>query len=298
MFCGQCGTKLDDNARFCYKCGTPTGEGEPLKAPEQQIQPAENIAPQPQTAAKPALPKSYRAVNVMEYGDYDWPYVYPGIDETGRIIEEKTDHGLGIPIIAKTIEVSQNVSGGKGYKTVLRASDIKLEFYITDCRVVFLCDQYDKGGTWTGGLTALALTAIERGVAKARTKGKTLAGHIRYEWMKHIMYIRKSGFLSNEAIRLVYTDRSDTYWQIELDFDKNTDSSAIANDILHRAAHLRASLNCEGLIPESSMQFYREQAQPQARIQHNDAKNTYSYVTFPDSFKAPGAEGRNPEWSI
>ena len=24
MFCTQCGTQLDDDSRFCYKCGTPT----------------------------------------------------------------------------------------------------------------------------------------------------------------------------------------------------------------------------------------------------------------------------------
>ena len=135
----------------------------------------------------------------MEYGDYGWPYVYPGIDEAGRIIEEDSDHGLGM-VMAKSIEVARLAKNEDKYRTVMRVSDIKMEVYVSDARIIFLCDQYSKGGTWSGGLTAIALTAIERGVAKARTRGKTMAGHIRYEWIKHIMYIRKSGLLSSEAL--------------------------------------------------------------------------------------------------
>lgn len=29
MFCTQCGTKLDENAKFCISCGKPTGEEPP-----------------------------------------------------------------------------------------------------------------------------------------------------------------------------------------------------------------------------------------------------------------------------
>ena len=271
----------------------------PMASPVAQVETAQGPAA-PVTAApasiKKELPAAYCAVNIMEYGDYDWPYVYPGISQDGRIIEEATDHGLGM-VMAKTIEVSRLAKGESKYKTVMRVSDIKMEVYVTDARVIYLCDQYNKGGTWTGGLTAIALTAIERGVAKARTRGKTMAGHIRYEWIKHIMYIRKSGLLSNESLRLVYSDRSGNYWQVQVDFDKSVDSSLIANDIMHRAAYLRANLNNDdGTIPESSMQFYREHAQAGALIEHNPDKNTFSYVTFPESFKAPSAEGRNPEW--
>lgn len=288
----------------------PPGVFKPDGEPEEDS-PAQKAAIAPVSAAatdasvpieeaapvKKQLPASYRAISVMEYGDYDWPFVYPGISEDGRIIEEPADHGLGM-VIAKTLDVSCLAKGESKYKTVMRVSDIKMEVYVTDARVIFLCDQYDKGGTWSGGLTAVALTAIERGEAKARTRGKTLAGHIRYEWLKHIMYIRKNGMLSSEALRLIYSDRSGNYWCVEVDFNKSVDSSVIANDIMHRAAFLRANLNNdEGVIPETSMQFYREHAQADAIIEHNPAKNTYSSITFPENYKAPGAEGLNPEWS-
>ena len=389
MFCVHCGTKLDDNMKFCWKCGAPTvtftpGPGtvkaapapaveapspaveselkavpavdapvpEPVAEPVPELKPelvadfqAEPMpkppagvfkpdstpapaaelkatpqpAPEPELKAVPMqelkaapqpapaadttastsrdLPTSYCAVNIMEYGDYGWPYVYPGIDEEGRIIEEDADHGLGM-VMAKSIEVARLAKNEDKYKTVLLISDIKMEVYVSDARIIYLCDQYSKGGTWRGGLTAIALTAIERGVAKARTRGKTMAGHIRYEWIKHIMYIRKSGLLTNESLRIVYTDRSGDTWRVEVSFGKDVDSSIIANDIMHRAAFLRTTLNNDdGVVPESSMQFYREHAQADAVIEHNPAKNTFSVISFPESFKAPVGESRNPEWN-
>ena len=369
MFCVHCGTKLDDNMKFCWKCGAPTvtftpGPGtvkaapapaveapspaveselkavpavdapvpEPMAEPVSELKPelvadfqAEPMpkppagvfkpdstpaptaelkaAPQPAPAADTTastsrdLPTSYCAINIMEYGDYGWPYVYPGIDEEGRIIEEDADHGLGM-VMAKSIEVARLAKNEDKYKTVLLISDIKMEVYVSDARIIYLCDQYSKGGTWRGGLTAIALTAIERGVAKARTRGKTMAGHIRYEWIKHIMYIRKSGLLTNESLRIVYTDRSGDTWRVEVSFGKDVDSSIIANDIMHRAAFLRTTLNNDdGVVPESSMQFYREHAQADAVIEHNPAKNTFSVISFPESFKAPVGENRNPEWN-
>ena len=370
MFCVHCGTKLDDNMKFCWKCGAPTvtftpGPGtvkavpavEPvseLKAapvsetpipvaeapapepvqelkgelvadfqaepmpkppagvfkPDSQPAPAAELKAAPQPAPKPELkavpqtattgrdlPTSYCAVNIMEYGDYGWPYVYPGIDDAGRIIEEPSDHGLGM-VMAKSIEVARLGKNDDKYRTVLRVSDIKMEVYVSDARIIYLCDQYSKGGTWSGGLTAIALTAIERGVAKARTRGKTMAGHIRYEWIKHIMYIRKSGLLTNESLRIVYSDRSEDTWRVEVSFGKDVDSSIIANDIMHRAAFLRTTLNNDdNVVPESSMQFYREHAQADAVIEHNPAKNTFSVISFPENFKAPAGENRNPEWN-
>ncbi|MDO4207257.1 MAG: zinc-ribbon domain-containing protein [Lachnospiraceae bacterium] len=377
MFCVHCGTKLDDNMKFCWKCGAPTvtftpGPGtvkaapvpepvpelkaapvsetpipvveapapEPVQelkgelvadfqaepmpkppagvfkpdstpAPTAELKAAPQPTPDPELKATPQptpaadttastsrdLPTSYCAINIMEYGDYGWPYVYPGIDEEGRIIEEDSDHGLGM-VMAKSIEVARLAKNEDKYRTVMRVSDIKMEVYVSDARIIFLCDQYSKGGTWTGGLTAIALTAIERGVAKARTRGKTMAGHIRYEWIKHIMYIRKSGLLSNESLRIVYSDKSGDSWRVEVSFGKDVDSSIIANDIMHRAAFLRTTLNNDdNVVPESSMQFYREHAQANALIEHNPAKNTFSVISFPENFKAPAGENRNPEWN-
>ena len=240
---------------------------------------------------------NYRAVNVMEYGSHGWPFVYPDVDENGRIPAEASDHGIGAPVIVRTITIKKKPKGAESYQQDLRARDIVLELYVTDARLILVCDKYDKGGTWYGGLTALALTAVERGVASARTIGKTLAGHVRYEWLKQIMYYRKSGILSDEQMRIVYKDRAGTQWQIDLVLDKHVDSSLVANDIMHRAAALRKNMrDDDGDIDEASRDWYTQHAHPAAKIPHNDAKDTFSYVSFPKNYLAPAGEGLNPEW--
>ena len=310
MFCSKCGTKLDEGMRFCPKCGTPAAapaaaaaSPDPGQTPASPQTPAPALQPSAEApaeapkASRRELPVNYRAVNIMEYGSNGWPFVYPDVDENGRIPAQAADHGIGAPVIARAITIKKKPKGAESYQQDLRARDIVLELYVTDARLILVCDKYDKGGTWYGGLTALALTAVERGVASARTKGKTLAGHVRYEWLKQIMYYRKSGILSDEQMRIVYKDRAGTQWQIDLVLDKHVDSSLVANDIMHRAAALRRAMgDDEGTIKPENMDWYTQHAHPSAKIQHVDQKDTYSSVTFPQNYLAPYGEGLNPEW--
>lgn len=49
MFCSQCGTQVDDTARFCYRCGSPITQG-PTPSNSYQTnysQPAQPTSPQP-----------------------------------------------------------------------------------------------------------------------------------------------------------------------------------------------------------------------------------------------------------
>ncbi|MCR5538736.1 MAG: hypothetical protein K6F13_05655 [Lachnospiraceae bacterium] len=293
---------MEDSMRFCPKCGTAAAPAAVPEIPAEQmpaVRPEETTASEPpaEPVRRRALPTDYRAINVMEYGSHGWPFVYPDVDENGRIPAEAADHGIGAPVIVRTITVKKKPKGAESYQQDLRARDIVLELYVTDARLILVCDKYDKGGTWYGGLAALALTAVERGVASARTKGKTLAGHVRYEWLKQIMYYRKSGILSDEQMRIVYKDRAGTQWQIDLVLDKHVDSSLVANDIMHRAAALRKNMrDDDGDIDEASRDWYTQHAHPAAKIPHNDEKDTFSYVSFPKNYLAPGGEGLNPEW--
>ena len=310
MFCAHCGMRLEDGMRFCPKCGTQVSAAAPAAAPavaptaaptaapqEQQLPEAQQIPEEAKMHSERELPTGYRAVNVMEYGSHGWSYVYPNIDENGRILADAADHGIGTPVTVKTITVKKLPKGAKSYEQSIRAQDIYMELYVTDARIIFLCDKYDKGGSWYGGLTALALNAVERGVASARTKGKTLAGHIRYEWLKYVMYVRKTGVLSDEQMRFVYKDRAGTSWQIDVVLDKRVDSSMVANDIMHRAAALRKAMRDEdGVITQESRDFFAQHAHPAAKIQHVDKKDTFSSVQFPQNYLAPAGEGLNPEW--
>ena len=66
---------------------------------------------------------------------------------------------------------------------------------------------------------------------------------------------------------------------------------------MHRAAALRRAMgDDEGTIKPENMDWYTQHAHPSAKIQHVDQKDTYSFVTFPQNYLAPGGEGLNPEW--
>ena len=52
------------------------------------------------------------------------------------------------------------------------ASDIKIDFHVTDSRVAFRCEKYDKGSKWAGGLTASVLNIGSRILEANRRRGK------------------------------------------------------------------------------------------------------------------------------
>ena len=72
--------------------------------------------------------------------------------------------------------------------------------------------------------------------------------------------------------------------------------AVIANDIMHRAAALRSTMDGKGKVPESSLQFYREHADSSVQIQLNPDKKTFSKVSFPECILATGGKDWNPNW--
>ena len=53
-FCGQCGTKFEDGAKFCPSCGAPTSSAPQAAAPTPQ--PAAKTVPSPQPTATTTIP--------------------------------------------------------------------------------------------------------------------------------------------------------------------------------------------------------------------------------------------------
>ena len=53
-FCGQCGTKFEDGAKFCPSCGAPTSSAPQAAAPTPQ--PAATTVPSPQPTATTTIP--------------------------------------------------------------------------------------------------------------------------------------------------------------------------------------------------------------------------------------------------
>lgn len=58
MFCMQCGEKLPDHAKFCFKCGAKIDGSQPAAAPEPDISAGNTVAPSSPAAVKPGAAKT------------------------------------------------------------------------------------------------------------------------------------------------------------------------------------------------------------------------------------------------
>lgn len=80
------------------------------------------------------------------------------------------------------------VAGKEHDETVLDEHQIVAA--ITDSRVVFACEKFDKGGGWMGfGLAGMTFAAganiVSRARAAQRRKGNVLVGQVRYAWLAY-----------------------------------------------------------------------------------------------------------------
>lgn len=238
---------------------------------------------------------AFQPIIIQDIGDNEQPFSYAGTDINGALIPDQLDNGLSRRVRATAIAVYRKTVNDTDFKQILRASEVDIDCYITDSRFIVRCDKYDKGGTWTGGLTALALTAVERAAANRRTRGKTLLGHIRYEWVSAIGYICKdrSGLFSSAVRELrfvvVNTDKSKFMYQIC--FSADTDTASIANEILHKLADYRSRMTDEK--DEKEKEFYKKYKTDRIPVKSNPAD--VSQVSVPQYYFAPSGQKFRPE---
>ena len=235
---------------------------------------------------------SYLAVVSRQIGDTSDGFEYAGVDENGVTVSEPWDGEMIGPFHAKGIEICNNKKIGYMLTYI---DDINLEVYVTSSRVLVRCDKYDKGSRkWSGGLTALALNAVERGIGKARSKGKTFIGHIRYEWIVKIMYENKTGFfLFDNMVRLVYQDEDEyPFKSVTLKFKKDTDTVALANLILNKTCLYRKAMTDEK--DEETIEILEKYADPANKIEKAQAANKYDSVLIPGGYIAPYGDEFRP----
>jgi hypothetical protein len=111
-------------------------------------------------------------------------YPVPGEQPNSVILEP----GDGAARQATVTSVLAQVKKGSDTVTVGKADNIKGTVTITDSRVVFACTDFRRGGGWRGYgpaglLTAATANAVSHAVAKRSTRGFSLVGHVRYEWL-------------------------------------------------------------------------------------------------------------------
>ena len=129
-----------------------------------------------------------------------------------------------------------------GNRTMLRVRKVRIDFFITDARLAVACSKYDKGGGWVGGATAMVVfNTVSKARAKLRSRGKMLAGQVRYPWLRWVASTPKTGFSSEETLILHCAAEDGTAMTLTLTLPKNIEASRVAAEIAERAARYRLS---------------------------------------------------------
>lgn len=168
-------------------------------------------------------------------------YPRPGM-EPNTVIPEGDDGDTSRPVTVTALSVSVHLANDTAVDELLSAREIKASLYITDSRVAIACAKYDKGGGWVGGVGAIALNAASKVRAAARSRGRSLVGHVRLPWIHAVGYIEKTGWLSDESVRIVAADLTSVgvlVYQLDLVLPKAVSAKAVARDIVRRAARHR-----------------------------------------------------------
>lgn len=149
----------------------------------------------------------YPAITIRAYGDRSYPEYYPQIDEKGYFIPEPGE-SAAVSASFTNLQVSQN-------SKIIFESEHGLDgkLFITDTRIVLMCDDYESGQfLWAGNpLITVIASAASSAAAKSRTVGKVLTGHVRYEWLKDIVSTSEKLLfsLTDETIVVNYQDPFD-----------------------------------------------------------------------------------------
>lgn len=187
-------------------------------------------------------------------------YPVPTSDRNGIVLDDWD--GCCAPVVTATrIELQELVGDSTKPETILRAESVKVSIYITESRVAIACSKYDKGGGWVGGATALAFNAVSKARAAIRSQGKCLVGQVRYPWLSAVGFSPKTGWLSDETLRLVAVERSggvETKYLLDLTLPKSISAEKMAREIAQRAARFR--------LARTSMDSEKERARMEALL--------------------------------
>lgn len=147
--------------------------------------------------------------------------------------------GEVVATLAKSVEIHRRTQGELAARGFAR--NVKIDPYVTDARVALACRKYDKGSRWVG-YNALWLNAASRVLAAVRRHGKVLVGQVRYPWLVAVGFTAKTGWLSEERLRLQVIDKDADAGKlvlVDLTLPKGMDAGLLAQQVVQRAARYR-----------------------------------------------------------
>lgn len=235
---------------------------------------------------------SFLCAQIRPIGKAVDEFSYVSTTEEGQLLKEELDLGLDNYVPARKIILKKYTAQRRYWDTIFEIEDkLPVDVYITASRLTVLCKKYDKGGTWYGApISSLIMTGIERAVASAKRKNKILTGMIRYEWIERILYSRKIKWSENETLCIHYRDTEKTLYRLIIWFNKDIDSSFIANELLHKVCLYRLAMSDEK--DEDEIKFFQKYLTE--NIEHDNDPKKMSDIGFPSKYYAPMGEKFRP----
>lgn len=187
---------------------------------------------------------TFNVLAVCENGEETFP-LYPVLNDEILVTGEALDGGFGQPIQVSRVIVRRKV--GNSYKTVTETKDLSFQVWITASRIVFYCKKFEKGGGWVGwGLGGLAVAVVANSVSHAiaanRRKGKALVGNIRYPWVSSVMFSPRTGFGTENDVRIAFVDGTDDSrpdCDITFSIERHNDANRVARHLVDRVIAYR-----------------------------------------------------------
>lgn len=172
-----------------------------------------------------------------------WPV--PARQPGGLLTEPENHDGSRVFSFPVTSVYVGEETGG-GMRKLFSGSKITGWVTITDSRVIFAASKWDTGriywGVGIGAAVALTATGVSKARAAARSRGKILAGQVRYPTLRSAGASIRTGRQGTDQIRLGYSWKPEGATAVEtyvldLTFPAGTANPvAAAEDIIHRCA--------------------------------------------------------------
>lgn len=232
----------------------------------------------------------YQAVYMVEYGYHDDPFRYINSDDTGLIVFDPWD---GVHIhryFADGIHLYKRPQRGEPAYEVLYYEHTPVEFVVTDSRVMLRIERFLECRHEDDTMAAVE-SERHWNIPAYRRDEMVLMGMIRYEWLSQVSYRSKTGFMTNETVRLYYKDEQRALWHLDIVFRREADAGFIANEILRRACAYRLAMTDEK--DDKELYFFNEYLHNRWIDPSPDPKKM-STVGLPTQYPAPGGQKYRP----
>jgi hypothetical protein len=207
---------------------------------------------------------TYCLLTIRSEEDQASNYLYPELGEGSNTVRMLAEDGerpghcdaTNVVVVAKPKDaVPQRLA---------TISNVTAGILVSDCRVAVACSNYVKGNVWLGfgaigaAVAGAAMTVSAIRAARQR-RGKMLVGHIRYEWLAWVQARDRNGAFDVSTLGFLFANpQGQDALVVQITLKNSVAATAVADDIVKRAARYKAANQAESEELRSILNAYAE----------------------------------------